>query len=288
MKKLFFFLILSLSSFFIKAQQVYYDFEGIRNFNFGLCTGNLDTNHSNVNPNNVNSSLSCAKYIRDTSTYDFIKFYPYNKLIDVTSYTNTVSGTPKIKMKIFTTAPIGTIVDIQLGIKSIDNYPAGIHSEYRTYTTKQNEWEELVFDFLQLTPGSMVNSDTINKIVLLLHPNSSDRDTMYFDDISGPELVSPQFVRDSESAYEIQLSQNYPNPCSTQTNINFYIPENGNTQLSIYSSIGEHLKTYHLNHLISGNYHYTINTEELSSGMYYYVLTTSFHKKIKPMIVVKD
>jgi hypothetical protein len=93
-------------------------------------------------------------------------------------------------MKIYTTAPVGTMIEILLGDKSKNNtYPGGTHSQYQAYTTVSGAWEELEFKFAQIPEGSETPATGIDQVTLLFNPNSSSSDTYYFDEISGPQIV---------------------------------------------------------------------------------------------------
>ena len=93
-------------------------------------------------------------------------------------------------MKIYTSAPAGTLVEILLGSKNRNNdYPAGTNSQYQAYTTVSNKWEQLEFKFSQIPQGSETSTKEVDQVTLLFNPNSSTSDTYYFDDITGPELA---------------------------------------------------------------------------------------------------
>jgi hypothetical protein len=82
-------------------------------------------------------------------------------------------------------------VEVLLGAKRGNNdYPAGTHSQYQAYTTVSGAWEELHFKFSQIPQGSETAGDQIDQIVLLFNPNSSNSDTYYFDDLTGPPILS--------------------------------------------------------------------------------------------------
>jgi len=77
------------------------------------------------------------------------------KLADVSPFATYLGIPPKIKMKIYTTAPVGTLVEILLGSKNGNNdYPAGTNSQYQAYTTVSNGWQQLEFKFSQIPQGS--------------------------------------------------------------------------------------------------------------------------------------
>jgi hypothetical protein len=112
-------------------------------------------------------------------------------MADVNEYATYVGVPPKLKMKVYTNAPAGTLVEILLGNKNGNNdYPAGTNSQYQVYTTKTNQWEELEFKFSQIPQGSQTSTSQINQVTLLFNPNSSTSDAYYFDEITGPGLAS--------------------------------------------------------------------------------------------------
>lgn len=171
--------------------QQFYDDMSTRDLVFEPKNGVLDPACANPASNNINNSQTCAKYTRSGSAkYDNIKIYPAQKLTDVSSYSTYLGNPPKIKMKVYTSAPVGTKVEIQLGKKGDDNYPSGIHSQYQAVTTVQNAWEELVFTFSQIPKGSQVSSTEIDRVAILFAPNSSSSDIFYFDDLTIPLLFS--------------------------------------------------------------------------------------------------
>lgn len=175
----------------LKAQgQVYDNFEGTRVLKYGERFGVLDSAVKNPAPNNVNNSPACALYVRSAAKkFANIKMTLERRLTGVEKYATYEGTPPRIKMKVYTTAPAGTLVEILLGSKRGNNdYPAGTHSQYQAYTSTSNEWEELEFKFAQIPQGSETSADQIDQIVLLFNPNSSTSDTYYFDDISGPSL----------------------------------------------------------------------------------------------------
>lgn len=172
--------------------QEYDNFEGSKSIKYGARTGVLDTVVKNPAPNKVDSSAKCALYIRNsTKKFDNIKMSVSGKLVGVNEYATYLGIPPKLKMKVYTTAPAGTLVEILLGSKGRNNeYPAGTHSQYQAYTTVINAWEEIEFKFSQIPEGSETSAEEIDQITLLFNPNSSTSDSYYFDDITGPIMIS--------------------------------------------------------------------------------------------------
>lgn len=174
------------------AQQNYDDYSGKKFLTYGAKNGTLDTAFKNPASNPVNSSPTCAKYSRVNETYASIRMYPKRKLSDVTLYATYEPTAPRIKMKVFTKAPVGTKVELQLGKRGENSYPVGVHSVYQAVTTVQNAWEELSFTFSHTPTESLVKSTDIDQLTLMFAPNSTSADTYYFDDLTGPALISDE------------------------------------------------------------------------------------------------
>lgn len=195
------------TSSIVGQTQIYDNFEGKQFLNYSSKNGVLDTLVKNPNPNDVNTTPKCALYVRNSGKkFDNIKMNFSGKLSDVTEYATYVGIPPKFKMKIYTTAPVGTLIEILLGNKLGNNsYPEGTNSQYQAYTTVSNAWEELEFKFAQIPEGSLTAKNQIDQITLLFSPNSSSSDTYYFDEITGPFVIP---VGDSESVgSEIQTTK---------------------------------------------------------------------------------
>ncbi|MBI2722060.1 MAG: hypothetical protein HYX39_07790 [Bacteroidetes bacterium] len=192
-----------LSGFALHSQspnQVYDDFEGNRFLNYGERTGVLDSMAKNPAVGPGNTSAKCGLYVRNgAKKFANIKMNIPQKLTGVDAYATYLGIPPKLKMKIYTAAPAGTLVEILLGSKRGNNdYPAGTHSQYQAYTTKTNEWEELEFKFSQIPQGSETSAIQIDQLVLLFNPNSSNSDTYYFDDLSGPPILASENPQDKK------------------------------------------------------------------------------------------
>ncbi len=182
------------AGFMFGQSQTYDNFEGAKSVHYGARTGVLDTVVKNPASNKVDTSAKCALYIRNsTKKFDNIKMSISGKLAGVNEYATHIGNPPQLKMKVYTTTPAGTLIEILLGCKGRNNeYPAGTHSQYQAYTTVSNAWEELVFTFSQVPEGSETSAAQIDQLTLLFNPNSSTSDTYYFDDITGPIVVANQ------------------------------------------------------------------------------------------------
>lgn len=176
----------------LRSQSAVYDnFDGTKVLYYHQRGGVLDTMMKNPHPDAVNGSAHCALYVRNgTRKFDNIKMALLGGLGSVDKYATYLGVPPHFKLKVFTSAPPGTLVEILLGSRKGNNdYPAGTHSQYQAYTKKTNEWEELEFLFSQIPQGSETSAEQIDQVVLLFNPNSSTSDTWYFDDLTGPPVA---------------------------------------------------------------------------------------------------
>lgn len=69
------------------------------------------------------------------------------------------------------------------------------------------------------------------------------------------------------------MGDNYPNPFSTNTLISFNLPEDGNVELVVYTTVGQEIRTL-LRHenMIQGNHTVLFEANDLPAGIYYYTL----------------
>jgi hypothetical protein len=107
----------------------------------------------------------------------------------VAAYASHDEAAPKMKLKLYTTAPAGTIVEIQLGKKEGNAYPEGTHSQYQAVTTTTGQWEELEFRFVQTPEGSRTSSREVDQVTLLFMPGTNHMQTFYFDELQGPRIT---------------------------------------------------------------------------------------------------
>ncbi|MDF2436656.1 MAG: glycoside hydrolase family 16 [Bacteroidota bacterium] len=267
------------------AQQNYNDFEGTKSSYFGFYSGTLDSIFNNPATDMINNSLHCAKYQRDTMLYDNLQIHANNKLTDVANYA-TSNGAAKIKMKLYTTAPVGSLIQLQLGSGTITSYPAGVHSEYTATTTVQNGWQQLTFNFAQIPAGSAVASNNVDKVVVLFRPNTVTSDTYYIDDLSGP-TVAPVAVPVLESVGGFKLYQNTPNPVKEITKINFQLNSAGPVSLKLYDMVGNPVASLLEQNMKAGIYSVPFDPREIPNGIYFYVLKKEGTSRSMKMIVSK-
>ena len=83
------------------------------------------------------------------------------------------------------------------------------------------------------------------------------------------------------------LSQNYPNPFNPTTTIEFTIPADGFTSLTVYDMSGKEVSRLVNEFKSAGFYKVNFNAAALSSGNYMYRLESGNFSQVKKMILVK-
>ncbi|MDC6350926.1 family 16 glycosylhydrolase [Zeaxanthinibacter sp. PT1] len=147
---------------------------------YASSTGTL-TEVGNPGPDAVNMSALSGKYDRNGGEQYDILVYNISSISNATSYTNKDK---KFFMDVFTTAPAGTEVLIQLetSTATATNYPSGRHSRYVASITTNNRWERLEFTLLD-RPDPSASETGIEHLILLFNSNSFTNDTYYFDNL---------------------------------------------------------------------------------------------------------
>jgi Secretion system C-terminal sorting domain/FG-GAP repeat len=85
-----------------------------------------------------------------------------------------------------------------------------------------------------------------------------------------------------------RLFQNYPNPFSSKTTIDFELEKNSNAQIKIYDLIGKEIFSRKYFNLPEGTNSIEIRADKLSASIYNYVLIIDNEKKYsKKMVVIK-
>ena len=158
-----------------------YDSNGNKELHWVSVDGNLNELILNPASNTVNSSSHCARYDRNPGVqYDVLRFL--TNIVEDAS--NFESGNLKIEMDVYTSAPVGTEILVQFENHELaqNAFPTGRHSIYQDFTTAQNQWHTLSFDYLW-SPDSNVEDKSINDFLFLFAPNSNSSDFFYFDNL---------------------------------------------------------------------------------------------------------
>ena len=78
---------------------------------------------------------------------------------------------------------------------------------------------------------------------------------------------------------EFRLGQNYPNPFNPVTTLEFDIPENAATRLSLFDLTGREVMTIINRELSAGHYRFQLDGRDLVSGIYIYQIQVNGQKE---------
>jgi hypothetical protein len=211
--------------------------------------------------------MFCNRYYRNGNvTYDvlYVQAKPINYALPFEN------GTVKLKMKVFTTAPVGTGININLENrdKASKDYPSGRRSILQAITTKTRAWEELTFRF-SAQPDAGTAAQDIDQLVLLFAPNSNSTDVYYLDDIA----LELEPCNGANTIQEIESNKHlvevYPNPFATAFSLS---NEEMIESVSLYGMDGKiHFEN-------RNKYNYTNGLDALPDGFYLVKIIT--HKQI--------
>ncbi|MEM9887975.1 MAG: family 16 glycosylhydrolase [Bacteroidota bacterium] len=193
------------------------NFDETARVQLNFTSGDFEDEANNPDTEGINASNLVGKYKRNAAALFDIIVYQINDLGNVFEYIN---GTKKFYLDLYTDAPIGTTVLLQLEDSRLvqsDNYPRGRHSRFEVTTSKQNEWERFEFQFKD-RPDVNVSNTRVDQFVLLFASNTNSGDTFIFDnfDSYAPVNVSTKEIAPlSDSIFQIA-----PNPANNYITLN--------------------------------------------------------------------
>jgi hypothetical protein len=100
---------------------------------------------------------------------------------------------------------------------------------------------------------------------------------------SNPKWMAPE----AGSGIGFTLLQNYPNPFSTSTVIDYTVGTNGPVQLTVVNAAGDVVATLVDKAQDAGAYSVPFNSSNLPSGHYYYVLQSNGERLVRGMTLTK-
>ncbi|MBF4484961.1 family 16 glycosylhydrolase [Flavobacterium sp. CSZ] len=166
----------------LPVERIYEDFQSNRNVVYGLKTGVLTEAVANPSATGINTSALVGKYVRNASElYDVLNI----KNVTISNANDYVYGRKKLSFDIYTSAPVGTKISMQLEnslVTTATNFPSGRHSGYKATTTVQNKWETIEFEFEKVIDAN-TSALTINNVVFLFESNSNTATTYYIDNL---------------------------------------------------------------------------------------------------------
>ena len=178
-------------------------------------TGTFAGGITNPAKDSINSSNSVNRYYRNSAvSYDAMVL----KAMSIKNATEFEGGNLLLKMKLYTTAPVGTEININFEnrARAGQDYPIGRRCVLQAKTTRTRAWEELTFKLI-LRPDPNTLDGSIDQLVILLAPNTSTNDVYFFDDFSLEERPCKELQSATE---EIEANNSgihvYPNPITDQ------------------------------------------------------------------------
>jgi hypothetical protein len=198
------------------AQQIWDNFEDVRQTNYGFINGVFIPYFTNPYQSGANTSQVAAQYIRNSAeTFDVILLQ--RVMANLTDY---LTGEKTITMDVWSpNAGVTVQVTLENTALAMDPYPAGRHSEYQATTTLAGQWQTLTFS-LTGTPDPSVAPTICNQFVLLFAPNTNTGDTYYFDNVSGPEFAT-------DACADAETDASILNDFQCQQNVNFIFSHSG-------------------------------------------------------------
>lgn len=86
---------------------------------------------------------------------------------------------------------------------------------------------------------------------------------------------------------DLVLKQNYPNPAADRTTIEFSVPQEALTGISLYNSSGKFIREILAENLRQGSYRIDVDLTDLINGVYFYRLSYGKEQMSLKMLVVK-
>lgn len=154
-------------------------------------------------------------------------------------------------------------------------------SIYEAYLCNYNDLYQWTYGYFDLTAAAGQQVE----IKFSAEAANSVWSYIYFDDI----VISPATtdINSPESKITSNIEQNYPNPFSEVTSINYSLKTSGKTNLKVFNQYGKEIFTVFDEYKTEGDYTCNICGLNLSDGIYYYKLTTDGKSIVKKMIVIK-
>ena len=209
------------------------NFDDAADLTFESSTGTL-TEVANPEPSAITPASRVGKYVRDAgSQYDVI-VYGVSAITDASDF---VEGEQRFFVDLYTTAPVGTDVLLQLETPSAagSDYPVGRHSRYRARTTVTGKWERLYLPFLD-RPDASAPDRAVKKAVVLFAPNGNTGDTFYFDNFDVYSADPTGLLQTVRPDFPLTAS---PNPVGDLLTLQFAADRSGSASVEIFSVTGQ-------------------------------------------------
>lgn len=130
------------------------------------------------------------------------------------------------------------------------------------------------------------------------HPSLENKDGFGFTWMNDVELCQSLqnyadslevYIQSEENLDQAELKQNYPNPFNTTTNVEIFLPADGEARLYVSDVIGQTKVVIREGYLKKGRHHFVFSMDQniFSSGIYFYTLEFNGTSHTKKMIYLK-
>ena len=214
----------------------------------------------------VNPPLFCNAITQDLDEYEpntVINSFPGNNTVYVDEEYPNISGNPYLQ-----STEDGSIFEPYYSFSSaLDNASPG--------------------DQLFIASGTY-NTATIDKAITLIAPVG---DVTLEGGLGSPKTsddsIPDPSERDIANNLQFSLKDNYPNPFSENSEIEFSIPTDSRVKLTIYDILGREVRLIVDEWMTEGVHVRSVNSTGLPNGVYFYTLVANNNIESKSMIVLR-
>ena len=89
------------------------------------------------------------------------------------------------------------------------------------------------------------------------------------------------------SVAKVALFQNFPNPASTSTTIEFFLPGRRQVSIWLFNQLGQRVRALVDGQYLAGHHQLTFDCAKLPAGLYFYTLTTKGFSASKRLLVTR-
>ncbi len=218
-----------------------------------------------------NASTKVAQWDRPSGDqYPNTSFLLRAKLTDAYAYASNMSGTPKITMKVYTDAPIGTKVLVRLdsALASPTGYPNYVFTTFEKATTVTEAWETITLDWQPNgTNGGAFGGTSrynVSRFTVVIDNGGTTGYSLYMDDIEGPGLEP--ITTGLSAAATIAASKIYPNPSSDMVTVQMELKASSDVKITLSDLMGKEVMTIAEGKMMGMEK--SFSTANLKSGVY--------------------
>jgi hypothetical protein len=230
---------------------------------FEFATGTL-TEVDNPDSDSINSSATVGRYVRAAGSQFDVLVYNVSTITDATLFSE---GTQRFYIDVYTDAPVGTEILLQLETAaSVEGpYPIGRHSRYQGFTTEQNAWQRIHLAALD-RPDANADPMAIDKLILLMAPNSNNGSTYFIDNLDVYVVETTGLFSPVEADFPLMAS---PNPVSDLLRLQATLPVAAQVRLEVFTPSGSLVNTTDYGFHPAGLVTLPLSVADLPTGLYF-------------------